>query len=138
MILNVNENCIKWVYNKKLIQFEYMYIKNNLIRKNEAYKNRYTKCNETQFRKETKNKAGKKINTVNYTINQHVYLTYHEAPLRIIICKYMINKPVNIIYQEDPQRIIIKYFIIFNSNKENSLIKMIIISIKITYLFSNQ
>ena len=47
----------------------------------------------------------------------------------------MINKPVNIIYQEDQQRIIIKYLIIFNSNKENSLNKMIIISINITYVF---
>jgi hypothetical protein len=35
---------IKWVCNKKFIQFEY--IKNNLIRKSEAHKNRVTKCNE--------------------------------------------------------------------------------------------
>ena len=33
MILNVNENCIKWVYNKKLIQFEYMYIKKQFNKK---------------------------------------------------------------------------------------------------------
>jgi hypothetical protein len=33
MILNVNGNCIKWVYNKRLIQFEYMHVQNNLIRK---------------------------------------------------------------------------------------------------------
>ena len=35
-ILNVNENFIKWVCNKKFIQFEY--IKNNLIRQSEAHK----------------------------------------------------------------------------------------------------
>ena len=68
-------------------------------------------------------------------INQPVYITYQEAPRRVIIGKYAKNKPVNIIYQEDPQRIIIKCFIIFNSNKENSLTTMIIKSINITYLF---
>jgi hypothetical protein len=61
MILNVNENFIKWVCNKKFIQFEY--IKNNLIRKSEAHKNRVTKCNENRSKDETKNKAPKIINT---------------------------------------------------------------------------
>ena len=50
-ILNVNEYFIKWVCNKKFIQFEYM--KNNLIRKSEAHKNRVTKCNENQSKEES-------------------------------------------------------------------------------------
>lgn len=132
-ILNVNENFIKWVCNKKFIQFEY--IKNNLIRKSEAHKNRVTKCNENQSKEETKNKAPKIINTGKYMINQPVNITYQEAQRRVIIGKYTKNKPVNIIYQEDPQRIIIKCVIILNSNKENSLTTMIIKSINITYLF---
>jgi hypothetical protein len=132
-ILNVNENSIKWVCNKKFIQFEY--IKNNLIRKSEAHKNRVTKCNENRSKEETKNKAPKIINTGKYMINQPVNITYQEAQRRVIIGKYIKNKPVNIIYQEDPQRIIMKCVIILNSNKENSLTTMIIKSININYLF---
>jgi hypothetical protein len=109
-ILNVNEYFIKWVCNKKFIQFEY--IKNILIRKSVAHKNRVTKCNENQSKKETKNKAPKIINTVKYMINQPVYITYQETQQRVITGKYTKNKPVNIIYQEDPQRIIIKCVII--------------------------
>ena len=123
-ILNVNENFIKWVCNKKFIQFEY--IKNNLIRKSEVHKNRVTKCNENQSKEETKNKAPKIINTGKYLINQPVNITYQEGNYRYIYTK---NKPVNIIYQEDPQRIIIKCVIILNINKENSLTTMIIKSI---------
>ena len=131
-ILNINEYFIKWVCNKKFIQFEYM--KNNLIRKSEAHKNRVTKCNENQSKEETKNKAPKIINAGKYMINQPVNNTYQEAQRRVIIGKNTKNKPVNIIYQEDPQRIIIKC-VILNSHKENSLTTMLIKSINITYLF---
>jgi hypothetical protein len=55
------------VCNKKFIQFEF--IKNNLIGKSEAHKNRVTKCNENQSKEETKNKAPKIINKTNqYTL----------------------------------------------------------------------
>ena len=42
---------------KKFIQFEY--IQNNVIRQSEAHKNRVTKCNENQSKKETKIKHPK-------------------------------------------------------------------------------
>jgi hypothetical protein len=57
----------------QFIQFEY--IKNNLIRKSEAHKNRVTKCNENRSKEETKNKAPKIINTGKYMINQPVNIT---------------------------------------------------------------
>ena len=57
-MLSVIEYFIKWVCNKKFIQFEY--IKNNLIRKSEPHKNKVTKCNENQSKEETKNKAPQK------------------------------------------------------------------------------
>jgi hypothetical protein len=69
-----------------LIQFEY--IKSNLKRKSEAHKNRVTKCNENQSKEETNKKAPKKINTGKYMIKQPVYITYQEAPRRVIIVKY--------------------------------------------------
>ena len=81
-ILNVNEYFIKWVCNKKFIQYEY--IKNNLIRKSEAQKNKVTKCNENQSKEETKNKAPKIINTGKYLINQPVNITYQEGNYRCI------------------------------------------------------
>jgi hypothetical protein len=56
-----------------------------------------TKCNENQSKEETKNKAPKIINTGKYMIKQPVYITYQEAPWRVIIGKYTKNKHVNII-----------------------------------------
>ena len=95
-ILNLNVNFIKWVCNKKFIQFEY--IKNNLIRKSEAHKNRVTKCNENQSKEETKNKAPKIINTGKYMIH---YLSRGstENSLTTIIIKsinktYLFFKPI--------------------------------------------
>ena len=69
----------------------------HLIRKIEGHKNKVTKCNKNQSKRE--NKAPKIINTGKYTIGQLVYTTYQEAPQRATIGKHTIDKPVSIIYQ---------------------------------------
>lgn len=90
-ILSVNEYFIKWVYNKKLRQLEY--IKTNLIRTIEGHKHKVTKCNKNQSKGE--NKAPKIIDTGKYTINQFVCITYQSINhFRNILIKGLLVKSV--------------------------------------------
>jgi hypothetical protein len=90
-ILSVNEYFIKWVCNKELRQLEY--IKTNLIRKIEGYKNKVTKCNKNQSKGE--NKAPTITNTGKYTINQFVSITYQSINhFRNILIKGLLVKSV--------------------------------------------
>ena len=79
-ILNVNENFIKWVCNKKFIQFEY--IKNNLT----------SKYMINQPVKITYQEAQRRVIIGKYTKNKPVNIIYQEDPQRIIIkCVILLN-----------------------------------------------
>ena len=71
MILNVDGNCIIWVYNKKLIQFQYLHIKKQFNKKKTKLKKTgILNVMTLSLEKKQKNKAGTKITTGNYAINQ--------------------------------------------------------------------
>jgi hypothetical protein len=91
---------------------QYEYIKNNLIRKSEAQKNKVTKCNENQSKEETKNKAPKIINTGKYLINQPVNITYQEGNYRINFLLHTHFIKYSFTFKIVPFKQLLTYFIV--------------------------